>query len=94
MPEQFDVVDFLMRYDAGDLSESEFITLFQYLIDTGMAWHLQGRIGRTAQDLIESGVCQRPAANTDDDPDQGEPGGDNSESWYEYKNAQEGGRAK
>jgi len=56
----FDLVDALIGLDEGNLDEEELVELFQYLIDTGLAWQLQGRIGRTAQDLIESGLCHRP----------------------------------
>lgn len=39
-------------------SEEQVIEAWQTLIDTGMAWRLQGWFGRTAMDLIEQGVCQ------------------------------------
>lgn len=42
-------------------SEDQAIEAWQYLIDTGLAWQLQGRIGRAAHDLIEAGICAPPA---------------------------------
>lgn len=38
----------------------EQIEAWQYLIDTGLAWTLQGWFGRTAAALIEQGVCSAP----------------------------------
>lgn len=38
-------------------SEEKYIEAWQYLIDTGLAWTLQGFFGRTAMNLIENGVC-------------------------------------
>ena len=38
-------------------SEEEVIEAWQTLIDTGICWQLQGWFGRTACNLIESGVC-------------------------------------
>jgi hypothetical protein len=38
-------------------SEEQVIEAWQHLIDTGLAWQLQGWFGRTAMHLIESGVC-------------------------------------
>jgi hypothetical protein len=37
-------------------TEEEVIAAWQHLVDTGMAWSLQGWFGRTAHDLIERGV--------------------------------------
>lgn len=47
------------EWDLAGVEESEeaFIEAYQHLIDTGAAWQLQGRIGRTAASLIEQGVC-------------------------------------
>lgn len=39
-------------------SEEQQIAAWQFLIDTGLAWTLQGSFGRTAQDLINRGVCR------------------------------------
>lgn len=38
-------------------SEEQVIEAWQHLIDTGLCWQLQGWFGRTARDLIDSGVC-------------------------------------
>jgi hypothetical protein len=37
--------------------ESEILTAWQHLIDTGTVWSLQGWFGRAAAALIEAGVC-------------------------------------
>ena len=36
------------------LEEQEIISLFQKLIDSGMAWQLQGHYGRTAAEMLEN----------------------------------------
>ena len=38
-------------------SEDQLIDAWQTLIDTGLAWQLQGWFGRQAKALIESGIC-------------------------------------
>lgn len=40
------------------VSEDEQIDAWQYLIDSGAAWQLQGFFGRYAAQLIEAGICR------------------------------------
>ena len=41
-------------------SEEQVLEAWQYLVDTGMAWRLQGWFGRTAQQLINQGYINSP----------------------------------
>ena len=41
-------------------TEEQIIEAWQHLIDTGMAWKLQGWFGRQAQALIDGGMCTAP----------------------------------
>lgn len=54
---EFDVVEFIMAYECGELDDEKIIEGFQNLIDSGMVWQLQGSYGRTARALIEHGYC-------------------------------------
>lgn len=47
----------IIKYEHGELDYEDAIEMFQGLIDTGLAWRLQGHYGRTAMRLIEDGVC-------------------------------------
>ena len=47
-------------FDGIDHDEDTIISAWQYLIDTELAWHLQGWYGRTAAGLIEAGICSAP----------------------------------
>ena len=44
-------------FESGELSDEDVIKFFQYLINEGHAWNLQGFYGRTAEELIEGGFC-------------------------------------
>lgn len=42
------------------LDQDQIVEAWQHLIDTGLAWKLQGWFGRTAQALIDEGTCDPP----------------------------------
>jgi len=45
-------------------SDKQYLEAWQLLVDTGLAWQLQGWFGRRAHALIEGGLINRP------DPDE------------------------
>ena len=51
----------LAGVDPDDRTEETFIEAAQVLIDTGLAWQLQGYFGRTCAALIDAGHCVRPS---------------------------------
>jgi hypothetical protein len=61
----YDEVGQIMAYEQGELSQEDTIVLFQRLIDTGLAFRLQGHYGRTAIGLIRAGHCTVPASTDD-----------------------------
>ena len=58
----------MSSYDAVMIAEGviepenadDILVAWQHLIDTGLAWTLQGTFGRTAQRLIDNGLCSPP----------------------------------
>jgi hypothetical protein len=52
----FNLTDAIIAYEDGELDEDGIVELFQHLVDSGLAWQLQGHYGRTARDLITAGL--------------------------------------
>ena len=52
-------VDDIVDYENGDMDWDRLVDFFQNLLDSGMAWSLQGSYGRMAQGLIDEGHCTR-----------------------------------
>ena len=48
------MIDDIIKYEQGELTDQETIELFATLVKSGMCWQLQGHYGRTAQCLIEN----------------------------------------
>lgn len=57
MSETTDLLNEIMEYESGDMSDDRIVAFFQKLINTGLAWQLQGSYGRTAKALIDAGYC-------------------------------------
>jgi hypothetical protein len=55
-----DIVGDIIEYESGDMTQERAVEFFQKLIDSGLAWKLQGSYGRFAVTLIEAGLCHLP----------------------------------
>ena len=52
---RFNLASNLPAYEEGTLDEEGTLALFQHLLDTGLAWTLQGTYARTTLALLEAG---------------------------------------
>lgn len=53
-----EMIDKMIRFETdGFDTEDEYVEFFQELIDSGLAWSLQGSYGRTARMMIDEGYC-------------------------------------
>lgn len=53
-------LDQIMAFENGELDYDETCELFQDLVNTGLAWSLQGSYGRTAMVMLEAGDIHAP----------------------------------
>lgn len=53
-----DLTNLIVCYEMGELDEDQTVALFQRLVDTGLAWTLQGSYGRTAERFINAGLVK------------------------------------
>jgi hypothetical protein len=53
-----DLVGQIIDFENGDMGQEETVRFFQGLIDSGVAWTLQGSYGRIAKALIDAGHCK------------------------------------
>ena len=51
----YDYTSAIIAYEQGELDHDETVELFQYLVDTQLAFRLQGHYGRTAVALYKAG---------------------------------------
>lgn len=56
-------LDAIIAYESGMLCDDDTVILFQKLVNSGLAWQLQGHYGRTAAALIRNGVITHPNSN-------------------------------
>ena len=68
--EAIDIVEG-MRSPRGKTDKEKYahwIECWQFLIDSGTCWKLQGWFGRTAARLIDEGTCHLPSKTMDNTP--------------------------
>ena len=58
--ESTDIVGQIMAFEQGELDNDEVYSLFQFLLDSGMIYSLQGSYQRMAEDLLLAGVIHMP----------------------------------
>jgi len=55
IPTRQSVTTMLMDFEDGSMNVDQTLELFSILIQTGLAWSLQGSYGRMARHLIDQG---------------------------------------
>lgn len=55
-------IDRIVAYEQGELNWEETRALFQDLVNSGLAWELQGSYGRMAAAMLRAGEIKPPSA--------------------------------
>jgi hypothetical protein len=55
-----ELLDKIIAFEQGELTSKEVVELFRILVDSGVAWELQGIYGRMAWQLMEQGFVKIP----------------------------------
>jgi len=59
MGKKKDLVDKIIAWEHGELSDKDTVRFFAELVKSGQAWSLQGTYGRTAMSLIKQGYITK-----------------------------------
>ena len=54
------LVDQLIAYEEGQITQDEEVAFFERLVETGVCWQLSGHYQRVAATLIEAGLIKLP----------------------------------
>jgi hypothetical protein len=54
------LVDQLIAYEEGQITQDEKVAFFAHLVETGVCWHLPGHYQRVATTLSEAGFIKPP----------------------------------
>ena len=58
--DRFTAISIVEGFSGEENSKDEILTAWQYLLDRGTVWHLQGWYGRNAVELLNQGLIQKP----------------------------------
>ena len=54
------LVDRLIAYEEGQITEEQEVAFFEHLVETGTCWQLSGHYQRVGATLIEAGLIKPP----------------------------------
>ena len=57
---QDSLVRLMIEHERGTLDDAGEVRLFQYLVDSGLAWQMQGHYGRVAKAMLDQGIIHAP----------------------------------